>query len=103
EQRAALIEEATRGGIANRPADLLKQAVFVANAREVRLLGAEAPPLPFPGGPKAVAPTAAGVLALDWDNDFRIDLLLAGAGGLRFWQQRPGGNFADVTDKTGLP
>ena len=103
QQRAALVEGAAQGGVAIRAADLFQPAVFVANAREVRRAGAAAPLLPFPGGPKAIAPTTAGVLPLDWDNDFRTDLLLAGAGGLRFWQQRQGGSFADVTDKTGLP
>jgi tetratricopeptide (TPR) repeat protein len=79
----------------------LTPAVFVANAREVRR--ADGPALTFPGGAKETAPSAAGVLALDWDNDYRTDLLLAGAGGLRFYQQQPDGTFQDVTAKTGLP
>ena len=88
--------------VAARASDVFELAVFVANAHEVRRADVMAPALPFPGGPKAVAPSAAAVLALDWDNDFRMDLLLAGAGGLGFWQQRPDGSFADVSAKTGL-
>ncbi len=42
------------------------------------------------------------MLALDWNNDLRIDLLLAGAGGLRFLQLEADGALADVTAKTGL-
>jgi tetratricopeptide (TPR) repeat protein len=76
--------------------------VFVANAREVRRAVGDAPALEFPGGAKAVAPTAHGVLPVDWNNDFRTDLVLAGAGGLRFYRQGEDGQFTDVTAKTGL-
>jgi tetratricopeptide (TPR) repeat protein len=78
-------------------------AVFAADARQVRRIDAAGFAQPFPSGAKAVAPSAHGVLPLDWDNDQRTDLLLAGAGGLRFWQQKADGSFADVTAKTGLP
>jgi tetratricopeptide (TPR) repeat protein len=77
-------------------------AVFVANAQQVRRIDVAGPMLTFPSGPKTVAPTAHGVLALDWDNDYRTDLLLAGAGGLRLFKQGANGNFTDVTGKTGL-
>ena len=77
-------------------------AVYVADGKQVRRADTAAPPLPFPGGPKAVAPSAYGVAAADFDNDFRTDLLLAGAGGLRFWRQQKDGEFVDVTAKTGL-
>src|SRR5665213_376500 len=76
--------------------------LFVANGRQVRPALADGPVLPFPGGDKAVSPTAHGVLAVDWGNTFRNDLLLAGAGGLRFFQQDAQGQFTDVTAKTGL-
>jgi tetratricopeptide (TPR) repeat protein len=103
EQRTELQQLVSRGGVYPRPPGTFKPAVFLANAQEVRRADADTSPLPFPGGPKAVAPSAAGVLPVDWDNDFRIDLLLAGAGGLKFYHQQPGGSFADVTNKTGLP
>jgi tetratricopeptide (TPR) repeat protein len=76
--------------------------LFVANANEVRAANRDAPPLPFPGGAKAVPPTAHGVVAVDWDNDYRSDLFFAGAGGLRFFQQGKDGTFTDVTGKTKL-
>ncbi len=76
--------------------------LFVANGREVRPALADGPALPFPGGDGSVSPTAHGVLAVDWGNTFRSDLLLAGAGGLRFFQQDEKGSFTDITAKTGL-
>jgi hypothetical protein len=78
-------------------------AVFVANAKEVRRADGAGPTLPFPGGTKGVAPTANGVIAFDWNNDLRPDLLFAGAGGLRFFQGGADGAFTDVTARTGLP
>ncbi len=77
-------------------------AVFVANGRQVRRAAAAGPTLAFPGGANQTAPSPAGVVALDWDNDFRTDLLLAGAGGLRFFRQAQDGAFTDVSAKTGL-
>lgn len=43
-----------------------------------------------------------GLLSVDWDNDFRSDLVVAGEGGIRLFRQREDGNFMDVTDLTGL-
>ena len=60
------------------------------------------PALAFPGGEKKTPPTAYGVLPVDWDNDFRTSLVLAGAGGLRFFRQDANHQFSDVTAKTGL-
>jgi Tfp pilus assembly protein PilF len=77
--------------------------VFVANAREVRRADAAGPAFPFPSGGKAVPPTPSGILAIDWNNDHATDFLLAGAGGLRFYEQKPDGSFADITDQTKLP
>src|SRR5581483_506463 len=74
--------------------------VFVGNAREVRRADAPGPAFAFPSGAKAVPPTPSGILAVDWNNDHATDFLLAGAGGLRFYQQKPDGTFADVTDRT---
>lgn len=70
--------------------------VFVANDREVRRSDSAAmlPSLPL-------APD--GLVAFDANNDFRADLLLAGPRGLRFYQQKPDGNFADATAATKLP
>jgi cytochrome c-type biogenesis protein CcmH/NrfG len=78
-------------------------AVFVASAKSVQRADTASATLPFPSGPKAVLPTNSGVIAFDWNNDLRPDLLLAGAGGLRFFQGGEGGVFTDVTARTGLP
>src|SRR5439155_1253177 len=87
---------------------LLRSEAGYARGKEVRQVVARSGDrattgaLAFPGGPSATAPSAVGVVALDWNNDYRTDLLLAGAGGLRFYQQGADGRFADVTEKTGL-
>jgi tetratricopeptide (TPR) repeat protein len=101
-QRGLLVQDATDGGIAPRPGETLSPVLFSADAIEVRRHRGDGPKLPFPSGPKKIPPTADGLLAFDWDNDFRMDLVLAGAGGLLFLQQRSDGTFEDVTTKTGL-
>lgn len=75
--------------------------VLVANGR--RALLATGASFPFPGGPGAVAPTPEGILPLDFNYDFKTDLFLAGAGGIRFLRQDNATKFTDVTAKTGLP
>lgn len=101
-QRTPLVQAASNGGVYPLEARMLQPTTVLANGREVRRTGS-GDSIPFPGGAAATPPTTAGVLALDWDNDLRMDLLLAGAGGLRFLHQEPDGSFTDVTAKTGLP
>lgn len=75
--------------------------VAVANGREVLLsTGAT---LPFPGGRSAVPPESDSILPLDFNYDFKTDLLLAGAGGLRLMRQDNPATFTDVTAQTKLP
>src|SRR6185437_8214204 len=75
-------------------------AIVVANAHEVRLsTGAT---FPFPGGPHAVDPQPESILPADFNYDFKTDLVLAGAGGLRFMRQDNGNHFTDVTAQTKL-
>ncbi|MFL6227576.1 MAG: FG-GAP-like repeat-containing protein [Pyrinomonadaceae bacterium] len=75
--------------------------VVAANGREVRLgTGAT---FPFPGGTSAVAPLPEGVAALDFNYDFKNDLALAGAGGVRLMRQESPNAFTDVTAQTKLP
>jgi tetratricopeptide (TPR) repeat protein len=59
-----------------------------------------------PAGPLLVVPLAGnetaivateGQLALDWNNDFRMDVVFAGRGGVRLLIQDPDGTFRDVT------
>ncbi len=59
--------------------------------------------LPFPGGSAKVSPTADGVLQVDFNYDFKTDLVLAGAGGVRFFRQDSPSAFTDVTAQTKLP
>jgi tetratricopeptide (TPR) repeat protein len=73
----------------------------LANGREVRL--ATGASFPFPGGPSAVVPLPEGILQIDFNYDFKTDLVLAGAGGLRFMRQDSPEKFTDVTANTKLP
>jgi tetratricopeptide (TPR) repeat protein len=71
-----------------------------ANGREVHLsTGAT---LPFPGGPSSVSPSPEGILQVDFNYDFKTDLVLAGAGGVRLFRQDSPSVFIDVTTQTKL-
>jgi tetratricopeptide (TPR) repeat protein len=75
--------------------------VALANGREVRLsTGAT---FPFPGGSSGTAPLPEGILQIDFNYDFKTDLVLAGAGGLRLMRQDSPEKFTDVTASTKLP
>jgi Tfp pilus assembly protein PilF len=74
--------------------------VVTASAREVRLsTGAS---FPFPGGSASTPPTPESVLPIDFNYDFKTDLVLAGAGGVRLMRQDSPTKFTDVTAQTGL-
>ncbi len=75
--------------------------VATANGEQVRL--ASGATLAFPGGAAKVAPLPEGVLALDFSYDFKTDLALAGAGGVRLFRQESPAAFIDVTVQTKLP
>ena len=76
-------------------------AIAVANGREVRLsTGAK---LSFPGGKSVAGPTPDSILPLDFNYDFKTDLVLAGGGGVRFFRQDAADRFTDVTAATKLP
>jgi Tfp pilus assembly protein PilF len=76
-------------------------AIAEANGREVHLsTGAT---LPFPGGPSSVPPSPEGVLQVDFNYDFKTDLVLAGAGGVRLFRQDSPSAFTDVTAQAKLP
>jgi len=72
-----------------------------ADAREVHLSSGAT--LPFPSGASAVPPLPEGVLQIDFNYDFKTDLVLAGAGGVRFFRQDSPSAFTDVTAQTKLP
>ena len=73
----------------------------VADGRQVRLsTGAS---FPFPGGASATPPSPEGVLPIDFNFDFKTDLVLAGLGGVRLLRQESPSVFTAVTAKSGLP
>jgi tetratricopeptide (TPR) repeat protein len=75
--------------------------VAEANGRVVQLSsGAK---FPFPGGPSAVAPQPESVVPIDFNYDFKTDLVLAGAGGVRLMRQDSPTSFTDVTAQSKLP
>ncbi|MGB9030431.1 MAG: FG-GAP-like repeat-containing protein [Acidobacteriaceae bacterium] len=75
--------------------------VITANAATVSVMGG--PSFPFPGGQGRVPPGPESILPMDFNYDFRTDLVLAGAGGVRFMRQDSPAKFTDVTAQTTLP
>jgi len=78
-----------------------KPVIAEANGKEVRLSTGAL--FVFPGGTANIAPTPDGILQVDFNYDFKTDLVLAGAGGVRFMRQDSPGKFIDVTAATKLP
>ncbi len=76
-------------------------AVVTANSHVVRLSTGAA--FPFPGGKTNFAPSPESVLPIDFNYDFKTDLVLAGAGGVRFMRQDDPAKFTEVTVQTKLP
>ncbi|HKC65036.1 MAG TPA: FG-GAP-like repeat-containing protein, partial [Pyrinomonadaceae bacterium] len=74
--------------------------IAVANWREVRLSTGAI--LPFPGGKNSYTLRAHAVLPVDFNYDFKTDLVLAGGGGIRFFRQDSPNSFTDVTAQTKL-
>jgi tetratricopeptide (TPR) repeat protein len=81
--------------------DRLQPTVITANAATVSVMGG--PSFPFPGGPGRVAPGPESIVPMDFNYDFQTDLVLAGAGGVRFMRQDSPAKFTDVTSQTKLP
>jgi tetratricopeptide (TPR) repeat protein len=75
--------------------------VATANAHEVRLTSGAT--FPFPSGTSGAAPTPEGVAAVDFNYDFKTDLVLAGTGGVRLMRQDSSSAFTDVTAQAKLP
>src|SRR6185369_10375254 len=72
--------------------------IVTATAREVKL--ASGPSFPFPG--KDTPPAQSAILPIDFNYDFKTDLVLAGAGGVRIFKQESPATFTDVTAATKL-
>jgi tetratricopeptide (TPR) repeat protein len=73
----------------------------VANGTELRLSSGAS--LPFPGGPSRTPPSPEGVLQVDFNYDFKTDLVLAGDAGVRLFRQDSPSAFVEVTAQTRLP
>ena len=73
-------------------------AVVLANEKEVRIGSAS---YPYPGGSSAELQQQA-ISALDFNYDFKSDLVLAGAGGVRLLKQENADKFIDVSAQTKL-
>ena len=58
--------------------------------------------LPFPGGTSNIPPSPEGIVPIDFNYDFKTDLVFAGAGGVRFYRQESSTAFTDVTARTKL-
>ena len=74
--------------------------LFTADGREARRLDGPGggSGFAFPGGAAGASPTGNGLLALDWNGDYRMDVALAGPGGLRLWtREDEGEGFAEAT------
>ena len=77
-------------------------ALFVANGRRGAAGRRDGGRPAIPRRPQALPPSPHGVLAVDWNSDYRMDLVFAGAGGLKVFEQKEDGTFADVTAATKL-
>lgn len=75
--------------------------ITVANTHTVRL--ATGASLPFPGASANQALEPESILPVDFNYDFKTDLVLAGEGGIRFLRQESASSFTDVTAQTKLP
>ena len=75
--------------------------VMMANGHKVQTM--EGVVLRFPGGPGARPPSPDGIVGMDVNADFRMDLACAGAGGLTLFRQDDTGAFTDVTAQMALP
>jgi Tfp pilus assembly protein PilF len=73
----------------------------VANSHTVQL--ANGTTFPFPGGSGDVALKPESILPIDFNYDFKMDLVLAGEGGVRFLRQDSPTSFTDMTAQTRLP
>jgi tetratricopeptide (TPR) repeat protein len=87
------------GAIALNGSDL--PIVAVADGHHVRL--ANGADLPYPGGASGQGPLPEGVLAFDFNYDFKTDLLFAGNEGIRLFRQEKPDSFTDVTAAMKLP
>ncbi len=77
-----------------------KAAIVQASENSVQIDGGAK--LPFPGGRNSPIDRNS-ILAIDLNYDFRMDLVFAGAGGIRIFQQKDLNHFVDITAATRIP
>lgn len=70
---------------------------FVADS--LRLQRADGASAPLPLATAASSGPAISVMAVDWNNDFKLDLVTASAAGVRLFIQGEGGAFSDDTPR----
>ena len=75
--------------------------IVTLTSGEVRL--ANGARLPFPGKESNMLPPRHPILSIDFNYDFKTDLVLAGAGGVRLFKQETPTSFVAVTAATKLP
>ena len=75
--------------------------VLLAHGHEGRML--QGVGLRFPGGPALLPPGQDGIVGVDFNDDFKLDLAFAGAGGVALFRQDTAGAFTDVTAHVALP
>ncbi len=75
--------------------------IVEANGSEVWL--ASGAKFSFPGGAAHESPSPEGIVPVDFNYDFKTDLVLVGAGGVKFYRQDSPSTFTDVTSSTKLP
>jgi tetratricopeptide (TPR) repeat protein len=72
-------------------------AAFAADARAVYRVDTGATVATLPASFAGTPLTAAGLLPIDWNNDFRMDLVAAGPRGVSLLVQGDDGSFSDQT------
>jgi len=78
--------------------------LFAADATRLKRLDGSGATWPLPsgsGGPLGppAAPSVNALVALDWNHDFRTDIVMGGRGGIRLLLQDEKGGFSDATAK----
>ncbi len=94
--------------------------LFAADATRLKRLDGSGATWPFPASGKTTAgrpasgnvaadklegPSSNALVALDWNHDFRTDIVMGGHGGIRLLLQDEKGGFSDATGKasSGVP
>jgi Tfp pilus assembly protein PilF len=81
------------------------RAVYLDDSGKPSILWADGAGVHIPGGATLATPggVKAWLAAADLNYDFKTDLVLAGPGGVRIYQQQDASHFVDITARTRLP